>query len=178
MIVIHPTDKTTYFLKNIYPKRTVDFILNETYSNSQISYMLNHMFENERIYMLGHGSEYGLFGTPKGQPRIIINSKHVDFLRKLECIGVWCNANMFAEKYNLKGLFTGMIISEMEEAYDYGVNTTHEELKEENEKFACRLKYCIQKYPLNEVPIRMLELDDKKSQLTTFNYQNIYWYED
>ena len=71
-----------------------------------------------------------------------------------------------------------MIISEMDEAYWYGVNTTNEELKEENEKFACRLKYCIQKYPLNEVPIRMLELDDKKSQLTTFNYQNIYWYED
>ena len=107
MIVIHPTDITTDFLKNIYPKRTVDFILNETYSNSQISYMLNHMFENERIYMLGHGSEYGLFGTPKGQPRIIINSKHVDFLRKLECIGVWCNANMFAEKEIVKYLSKG-----------------------------------------------------------------------
>jgi len=178
MIVIHPTDITTDFLKNIYFKRAVNHFINEEYTNSEIRYTLNHQcYEKERIYMLGHGNEYGLFAKTKNQPRLIINSTHVEFLRKLECIGVWCNANMFAEKYNLKCLFTGMIISEMDEAYWYGVNTTNEELKEENEKFACRLKYCIQKYPLNEVPIRMLELDDKKSQLTTFNYQNIYWYE-
>ena len=84
---------------------------------------------------------------------------------------------MFAEKYNLKGLFTGMIISEMDEAYWYGINTTNEELEEENQKFAERLRYCIRNYKLNEIPIKMLEMDDKKSQLTTFNYQNIYWYE-
>lgn len=70
-----------------------------------------------------------------------------------------------------------MIISEMDEAYWYGINTTNEELEEENQKFAERLHYCIRNYKLNEIPIRMLEMDDKKSQLTTFNYQNIYWYE-
>jgi hypothetical protein len=178
MVVIHPTDNTTDFLKVIYHKRAVNVFVNEQNTNSEITHILNHMcYDKERVYMLGHGNEYGLLAKTKKQGRLIINSKHVEFLRKLECIGIWCNANMFAEKYNLKGLFSGMIISEMDEAYMFGINTTHEELAEENEKFANRLKYCIQKHPLNEVPIRMLELDDKRSQLTTFNYQNLYWYD-
>ena len=188
MVIIHPTDSTTDFLKSVYDKMFMhNFIDGKTIctfgkhincTNSNIKFLLNHQcFEKERIIMLGHGSEYGLFSKTNNQPRLIINSKHVEFLRKLECIGVWCNANMFAEKYNLKGLFTGMIISEMDEAYWYGINTTNEELEEENQKFAERLRYCIRNYKLNEIPIRMLEMDDKKSQLTTFNYQNIYWYE-
>lgn len=178
MVVIHPTDSTTDFLKSVYLKRAINHFVDENCSNSELIYLLNKQcYEKERIYMLGHGSEYGLFAKTKNQDRLIINSRHVDFLRKLECVGVWCNANMFAEKYNLKGLFTGMIISEIDEAYWFNVNTTKEELDEENKKFAYRLRYCIQKYPFNEIPIKMLEMDDKRSQLTTFNYQNIYWYE-
>lgn len=177
MVVIHPTDSTTDFLKQIYSELTVHELINEQFTNSDLTYILNHRcYKEEEVYMLGHGNEYGLLAKTKGQNRLIVNSKHVEFLREVTVIGIWCNANIFAEKYKLKGLFTGMIISEMDEAILYGVNTTLEELQEENKKFASRLQYCIKRYRLNEVPQKMRELDDKKSQLTVFNYKNIYFY--
>ena len=41
---------------------------------------------------------------------------------------------------------------------------------------AGRLKFCIERYELQEVPARMLELDDVHSSLTEFNYNNLYYY--
>ena len=70
-----------------------------------------------------------------------------------------------------------MIISELEEALLFEIPTTLEELHRENEKFAQRLKFCFEKYNLKEVPARMKELDDVKSPLTTFNYNNLFYFE-
>ena len=44
-------------------------------------------------------------------------------------------------------------------------------------KFTIRLKDCIERYGLKETPQRMKELDDVKSELTTFNYNNLYYFE-
>ena len=82
-----------------------------------------------------------------------------------------------------------MIISELEEVEiveneekdENGekkkIHTTQEEIDEENKKFALRLKFCIDNYPLNEIPQRMRELDDVKSELTNYNYNNVYFFE-
>ena len=96
------------------------------------------------IMMLGHGNKYGLFSKPNKigkQERFLITDRHVQFLRGKTCIGIWCYANMFAEKYKLHGLFSGMIISELQEAIDLEVAATKEEIDREMEKFANRLKY-------------------------------------
>ena len=61
--------------------------------------------------------------------------KHVQFLRDKACIGIWCYANKFAEKYRIHGLFSGMIISGLQEAIDLGVPATKEEIDMEIEKF-------------------------------------------
>lgn len=45
------------------------------------------------------------------------------------------------------------------------------------EKFVVRLKFCIEKYELREVPVRMLGLNDVHSPLTEFNYKNLYYCE-
>lgn len=132
------------------------------------------------IMMLGHGNEYGLFSKPdkKGEyRRFLITDKHVQFLRDRTCIGIWCYANKFAEKYKLHGLFSGMIISELQEAIDLGVPATKDEIDREMEKFTIRLKDCIETYGLEQTPLRMKELDDVQSPLTTFNYGNLYYYE-
>jgi hypothetical protein len=41
---------------------------------------------------------------------------YVYLLRDKIGVYIWCNANVFVEKYGLKGFYTGMIISEYEES--------------------------------------------------------------
>lgn len=130
--------------------------------------------------MLGHGTSYGLCSKPNKKGvvyRFLIDDHNVDFLREKLCIGIWCFADEFAFRYKLHGLFSGMIISELKEADNLFVTTTQEEITRENDKFAQRLKYCLENYSLKEVPARMKELDDVKSPLTTFNYNNLFYFE-
>ncbi len=131
------------------------------------------------IMMLGHGTEYGLFSKPNRKgvfERCLVYHRHVSFLRGKTCIGIWCHADKFADKYKLHGLFSGMIISELQEAIENKIPATKEEIDVEMEKFTLRLKYCIENYALEEVPQRMLEMDDVKSALTRFNYGNLFYY--
>lgn len=132
------------------------------------------------IMMLGHGNEYGLFSKPEkdgNYKRFMITDKHVQFLRGKTCIGIWCHANLFAERYGLHGLFSGMIISELQEAIDYNIDVTKDVIDGEMEKFTIRLKDCIETYELEQIPLRMKEADDVQSTLTKFNYGNLYYYE-
>lgn len=70
-----------------------------------------------------------------------------------------------------------MIISELQEAIDNGITATKEEIDVEMVKFTQRLRDCIDQYGLKDTPKRMKELDDVKSELTTFNYSNLYYFE-
>ena len=126
------------------------------------------------------GNEYGLFSKlvkDGNYKRFMITYKHVQFLRGKTCIGIWCYANKFAEKYRIHGLFSGMIISGLQEAIDLGVPATKEEIDTEMEKFTMCLKDCMETYWLKQTPQRMKELDNVQSALTKFNYCNLYYYE-
>ena len=101
----------------------------------------------------------------------------MQFLRDKTCIGIWCYANKFAEKYKLHGLFSGMVISELQEAIDLEFHVTKDEIDIEMEKFTSRLKDCIETYGLEQTPLRMKEFDEVQTPLTTINYGNLYYYE-
>ena len=174
--VIHTTDPTTQALTLLYEERTdVTCRLTETATNGDV---LRTIAEADSLMMLGHGNEYGLFSNPNRQgryERLLVSARHAEFLRQKPCIGIWCKADEFARRYGLRGLFSGMIISEMEEAELYGVPTTKEELIEELHKFARRLAFCIDRYGPEETPQQMKALDDKQSPLTRFNYERLFW---
>ena len=178
MTVIHSTDPTTQVLSILYQQREeVRMLITERNTSSDVQRAIR---TDDVIMMLGHGNEYGLFSKPdkKGDyRRFLITDRHVQFLRDKTCIGIWCHANKFAEKYKLHGLFSGMIISELQEAIDLGVPATKDEIDREMEKFTIRLKECVESYGLEQTPLRMKELDDVQSPLTTFNYGNLYYYE-
>ena len=177
MIIIHATDPTTQVLSLLYQQREdVKLCITERNTTSDVQRAIR---ADDVIMMLGHGNEYGLFSKPdkKGEyKRFLITDRHVQFLRDKTCIGIWCYANKFAEKYGLHGLFSGMIISELQEASDLGIRATKDEIDTEMEKFTIRLKNCIETYELEKIPIRMKELDDVQSALTKFNYSNLYYY--
>ena len=178
MTVIHPNDPTTKFLSLLYETRDdISALITEANTKSEVQRAIRG---DDTIMMLGHGSEFALFSDRRSTSqfgRQLVNSDFVQFLRDKTCIGIWCHANKFAERYHLHGLFSGMIISEEQEAVECEIAATKEEIEEENIKFAIRLKDCIERYGLKETPQRMKELDDAKSELTTFNYNNLYYSE-
>ena len=178
MTVIHATDPTTQVLSLLYQQREdVKLCITERNTSSDVQRAIR---ADDVIMMLGHGNEYGLFSKPDKNGdyrRFLIADRHVQFLRDKTCIGIWCYANKFAEKYKLHGLFSGMIISELQEAIDLGVPTTKDEIDTEMEKFTFRLKDCIETYGVEQTPMQMKELNDVQSALTKFNYGNLYYYE-
>ena len=178
MTVIHANDPTIKVLSYLYQQREdMKTLITERNTSSDVQRAIR---TDDVIMMLGHGNEYGLFSKPEkdgNYKRFMITDKHVQFLRDKTCIGIWCYANKFAEKYRLHGLFSGIIISESQETIDLGVPATKEEIDKEMEKFTSRLKDCIETYGVEQVPMRMKELDNVQSALTKFNYGNLYYYE-
>ena len=178
MTVIHANDPTTKVLSLLYEQRKdISARITELCTNGNIQRAIRG---DDTIMMLGHGNQYGLFSMPNKNgeyKRFLITDRHVQFLRDKTCIGIWCHANKFAERYGLHGLFSGMIISEPQEVIDYNIPATKEEIDTEMEKFTRRLNNCIDRFGLAETSIRMRDLDDVKSELTIFNYNNLYYYE-
>jgi len=178
MTIIHANDPTTQVLSLLYQQREdVRMLITERNNSSDVQRAIR---TDDVIMMLGHGNEYGLFSKPEKNgdyKRFLITDKHVQFLRGKTCIGIWCHANLFAERYGLHDLFSGMIISELQEAVDYNIEVTKDMIDKEMEKFTIRLKDCIETYGLEQTPLRMKELDNVQSALTKFNYDNLYYYE-
>lgn len=178
MLVIHPKDRTTAMLSTLYEGLDTQ-VINGFCSTKGISRLLNHLSAHEPIMLLGHGSDKGLFfrndDTVDGFDKIIVGHSHAYHLRKHKgnIVAVWCNADLFARDEGLHGLFTGMIITEMSEALLYNVETTQEELSSENAKLFRRLRALLdENIPMKEIPKRMQALDDERTPLTIFNYNN------
>lgn len=182
MLVIHPKDKTTTVLSLLYEGMEVR-LLDQTSNSAEIKRTLNHTPKQERIMLLGHGMDKGLLTRDNEEQevfhRLMVYHPHAYYLRKHEgnIVAVWCNADLFARKEGLHGLFTGMIISELSEALIYEVETTQEELLDrETPKLVKRLRLLLDEdIPLHEIPDRILAMDDVHSPLTEFNYRHFYY---
>lgn len=187
-LIIHPNDQSTRFLRRLYGGDADPVLLTELDNNKTIrETLLNRTLMDRPLVMLGHGCPQGLFAPRKNKNcrnginqfgRLIISSRHVDALRKREtpCIGIWCYAVEFARKYNLHGLFSGMIISELDEAHDCGMyEFSNLEMQMYNQEFAEALTDCIDKYPLQDVPDAMANYVSNPNRLEVFNYNNLYY---
>lgn len=182
MLVIHPTDNTTTVLSQLY-KGTDSKVVNQSVNRREIEHLLYHCPRRERIMLLGHGSDKGLFSrtdntTPEFD-RIIVGHSHAYHLRRHggNIIGIWCHADKFARKEGLHGLFSGMIISDKQEAEEYGIITLQHLIDEANGVMFAKLRELLdEEIPLHEIPERMKALNDKPSSwLTRFNYENFYY---
>jgi len=135
-LVIHPNDRSTDFLTPIYSNIVDATIIRGGMTRAEVD---QEIIKHDRIIMMGHGAPNGLFSV--GQfPQVyglIINVDTVPLLQDKECIFIWCNADRFVEAHNLKGLYSGMFISEIMEAAYCGLpNTPQEVVDESNDIFA------------------------------------------
>lgn len=164
-LVLHPKDESTEFLSHIYKDK--DFtIVTENIGNSKKRKLLK---EYDRIIMLGHGTKDGLFGHKK----FMIDSNDVATLREKEIVAIWCNADEFVKKNNLKGFYSGMFISEIYEAYYEGIyGLTIDEIEKSNNDFAKILgKHLDSKNILENVK---KEYKNDDSSVVIFNSQRLY----
>lgn len=164
-LVIHPEDSTTAFLSSIYRDKdwhVVDRFKSRSHKDDTIR-------AHDRIIMLGHGSEDGLWVNDGG---LIISSDTVQFLREKLCVAIWCNADIFFTKYKLKGIYTGMIISEQEEASLYGIKADKEQIRWSNICFANTMAgYIDGTFSLEEV---LTEYHDESNPVIQFNKERIF----
>jgi hypothetical protein len=136
-LIIHPKDKTTDFLKPIYApihnKNVITGGINKT--------KLKKLIEiHDRIIMLGHGTPWGLLSVgqfPKSG-NYIIDYSIVELLSNMkDNIFIWCNADQFVIKNQLKGFYSGMFISELEEGFYYNFwDVEQKTIDDSNNRFA------------------------------------------
>lgn len=176
-LVIHPSDKSTDFLKLIYKGKDWDVLTDfrkfTTIQKKQE--LINLMKEYDRIIMMGHGVPMGLLNIYNGSCLgLIIDNQFTEVLREKETISIWCNSDRFFRPRNIKGFHTGMIISEVSEARwvlgETPLNT--EETLDNMEKFATIVGECIEDTPL-EMQKHILEKYNYEDKVTQYNRTNI-----
>lgn len=180
-LVIHPADPTTDFLKPIYENNELlipDTIVNGNMQHISKSRLKKLIKEHDRIIMMGHGTPYGLLGYMN----YLIDDEFVYLLREKQCIYIWCNADRFVKKYGLHGFYTGMIISELEEARYCNVEATQQDVDEANSAFTFALKSKINSLFLedinniDEVILKKLKTSFPMTlnKVIQYNKQNLY----
>ena len=181
MLVIHPIDRTTEVLKMLYAGLDARVVSDEC-SNKEMDHLLKHTSTQERVMLLGHGSDKGLFfrrdDTKNEFDKVIVAHRNNYMLRRHDgnIIGIWCHANLFAQAEGLHGLFSGMMISEESEAEEYGIAATHEEILASNKVMFGKLRRLLDEHvPLHEIPARMRALDNEHTPLSEFNYGNFHY---
>ena len=181
MLVIHPIDRTTEVLKMLYAGLDAR-VVSDDCSNKEMDHLLKHTSTQERVMLLGHGSDKGLFfrrdDTKNEFDKVIVAHRNNYMLRRHDgnIIGIWCHANLFAQAEGLHGLFSGMMISEESEAEEYGIAATHEEILASNKVMLCKLRRLLDEHvPLHEIPARMRALDNEHTPLSEFNYGNFHY---
>lgn len=170
ILIIHPEDNTTKFLSSIYEDIECTVIKDSNISSSKIKQAIK---EHDIIIMLGHGTESGLIDMSKNKIRYIVNSSLVYLLKDKQCICIWCNADKFVKKYKIKGFYTGMIISEVEEAYMCGIfNIEEREVEESNILFSKVLREALQHRSFEKY--MKTHYSSKNNPIIIYNSQNIY----
>lgn len=131
-LVIHPDDPTTDFLCEIYKGKGYNVIDDPFTGNDTIAELIK---DHKRIIALGHGCDFGLYGGLE----MMINSSLVSLLVEKELFFIWCNADQFVKEHQLKGFYSGMFISEVQEAQLYNIETDQSTISRSNSLFAALL---------------------------------------
>lgn len=121
MLVIHIDNMfDTTPLSKVYQGIDCKILYNPTSRNEAIDALKE---ENEMVVFLGHGTPEGLI--PPNWRSYIFDRSMASLLLGKTCVGIWCDACDFAEKYSLKGFFTDMFISNQNEANMFGFDASN-----------------------------------------------------
>jgi hypothetical protein len=149
-LIIHPDDRSTDFLCPIYEGVTNPTIVRSGLSKREVNQLIK---EHDRIYMLGHGAPQGLMNVGRFTDTygFIIDHNTAELLKDKECIAIWCNADQYMKRYELKGLYSGMFISEVGEAAYCDLPDIPQSVVDESNKYFATWLGEQANQPLNEM---------------------------
>lgn len=138
-LIIHPKDRSTTFLETIYKD-----IPNQTLITGGVSKkeLINLIQDHDRVMMMGHGTPQGLLSMYQFDPYVpyIIDYKVVPYLmEKKNNVFIWCNADKFVNFFKLQGFYSGMFISEVDEAKYCGLPGTTQDIVDESNYGFCEM---------------------------------------
>ena len=177
-LIIHPEDRSTDFLKPFYGKIENKTIITGGVSKTDIIYeIINH----DRIMMMGHGCSEGLFSVGQFggfQFSLIIDNDMSELLKtKSDSVFIWCNADHYVRNNNLKGFFSGMFVSEVDEAYMFQLPAEKKLIDESNNRFSEILSNHIDKP--SDIIYREVEKEYgeliKRNPIAEYNHQRLYF---
>lgn len=169
-LVVHPYDESTLELEKVYAGHSVDVLHREDLSRKDVEAAL-FTGHYDRIILLGHGTEYGLYNMKTEKYVFDLGTFKNNVLpRKIEVIGIWCHANIFfIDADNLDRVFyTGMFVSEMREAEQYGLKATEKEVTAQFRKFS-KILNTAAFLPMEEIRPYVEKKYTGKDEVTKFN---------
>jgi hypothetical protein len=136
-LIIHPEDSSTTFLKPIYSGIKEKTVITGGITKDQL---IIEIEAHDRIMMMGHGSPSGLLSIGRFKNHYdlyIIDEDTVPQLSaKKDSVFIWCYADLFVKRHQLNGFYSGMFISEVEEAKYLNLPADEEMIVESNNKFS------------------------------------------
>jgi hypothetical protein len=185
-LIIHPDDRSTDFLKPIYENVTNATVVTGGVSKKDVKQMI---IEHDQVMMMGHGSPGGLFSLGLfNEPNLaypqrvsyayIIDSAMVELLeQKDNNVFIWCNADQFVNKHNLKGLYSGMFISEVSEATYCGLPGTEQDQVDASNHYFAQLLGEVANDPLKDAYFHLMDnyaLLTEDNPVALYNYNRLY----
>lgn len=169
-LVIHPDDRSTDFLRHVYENIDCDVITDCSISKKDLYQAIK---EHDRILMMGHGIGTGLL-NPKSF-RLLIDDSFADLLRTKDTVSIWCYSDKYFRRNHIPGFHTGMIISEVSEAWMVldECPLTKEELLDNMTRFATIIGECINMSP-KDMQKYVLAYYTGEDSITQFNRKSIY----
>ena len=184
VLLIHPDDRTTDFLKPTYSDLNATILTKP----DEFFNLAETMKRHNRIIMMGHGSPNGLFmpqieGVEVGENGELfeysdysINYTYADILREKRTVCVWCNADRYVVPNDLHGFYTGMAISELCEANYCDVKGCNpKQLEESNTKFTMGLKESLKVDGPESVKIFKEIYNNPKNPIMVYNRKRLYF---
>ena len=181
-LIIHPEDSSTTFLEPVYST-----VIDKTIIKGGITraVLMELISSHDRIMMMGHGSPWGLLSVGRfpGAGMYIIDDTVVQLLReKSNNVYIWCNADRYVNKYELEGFYSGMFVSEVEEAKLMGLSGIDQSLVDQSNWGFSQI---VAKY-INESPktgVRMLcykvkleyGLMTSENPIAGYNHERLYY---
>ena len=138
-LIIHPNDPSTTFLDIVYKPIEDKTVITGGITKMEVAKLIK---EHDRCMFMGHGYPGGLFSVGQFPNTFgtIIDYSMVDLLNEKDNnVFIWCNADQFVNKYQLKGFYSGMFISEVGEAGYCGIYGTDQPLIDESNYGFCNI---------------------------------------
>lgn len=124
------------------------------------------------LIVCGHGSPYGLLSP--NFDYYILHEYNCGILNQRNTVGLFCHATSFATSNKLNGFYTDMFVSNMNEAIDYCVDCTMDEIETQNTQFFLRLRQLLE----NNIPMETWKyyMDTDSSDVARFNEGNVQYF--